>query len=165
MASFDEHILKAKSNLTFLAETNHNSKTKDFWDWQVTSAFYIAVHVINAHLAKQANLHYKTHEQVKNAISLHNSTAPCPIPDEIYLCYAKLEGYSKRSRYLCHQDPTQSDNISHPTIDKHFARAIKKLDKILEYFAALYHIDFGKHKISCPELKKTAVLSFFGIVE
>jgi len=87
MADFQSHITQAKRNLKFLEQTNTSSNGA--WDWQVTIAYYTAVHIVNAHLAKGANLHYTTHEKVKNA--LFKPLSPVKIDQNIYLAYHKLE--------------------------------------------------------------------------
>lgn len=164
MASFEEHICQAKSNLLFLTEVN--KKFSANWDWQVTISFYVAVHLINSHLATKADLHYKTHSDVKNSINPYNSTAVFSVPQDVYLSYVKLEGLSRRARYLCHDDTSNSgDNKrSHTTYDKHFAKAIKNLDRILKYFVNEYYVDFGKLEISCVELNSNSGLLIFKVV-
>ncbi|MEJ0105203.1 MAG: hypothetical protein WDO19_22760 [Bacteroidota bacterium] len=161
MASFDEHINQAKSNLLFLTETN--SKNNSFWDWQVTTAFYVAVHIVNAHLAHIGNLHYRTHEDVKNAINPYNPLALGKIDETIYLCYAKLEGLSRRSRYLCHDDPANRGTNVHLTYDRHFAKAIRNLDKLLNFFNLNYNLKYTKPKISCSELSKSENFKVFEV--
>ena len=163
LASFKEHIDKAKSNLSFLQAINSKA-IPDYWDWQVTASFYVAVHVANAHLAKCAELHYRTHEDVKNAISPFNPMAICQISQEAYLAYAKLEGLSRRARYLCHEDYDKSNQIAHFTHDKHFAKGIKNLDKFLKYFEDLYSIKFGALDISCIELTTKTPLDIFRVL-
>lgn len=160
MASFDEHIQQANNNLKFLTETN--SKCQSFWDWQVTTCFYTAVHLVNAHLAKVANLHYRTHEHVKNAINPFNPLAVPKVSQDLYLSYTKLEGLSRRSRYLCHEDLTSS-NAGHLTYDKHLAKAIRHLDIVLDYFTVLYNLTFSQAKIFCPDLSKNDKLKMFQI--
>lgn len=159
MASFNNHIDQAKRNISFLVEVN--TAMNLYWDWQVTVSFYVNVHVINAHLAQAADLHYRTHEDVKNAINPHNNTSTVKIPLDIYLAYAKLEGLSRRSRYLCHDDPTIKDNAQFPTYDKHFAKAIKQLDKILSYFGEKYSVDFGSPSVGCLDLSSKTPLNVF----
>ena len=139
MASFDDHISQAKGNLTFLTGVNLNFNSN--WDWQVTICFYVAVHLMNGHLAKKANLHYRTHNDVKNGINPHNPTAVYKVPEDIYLAYCKLEGLSRRARYLCHEEATAgTEGQTHVTHDKHFAKAVKNLDKILVYFKDQYRL-------------------------
>ena len=161
MATFDEHIIQAKRNLIFLSETN--LKNQSFWDWQVTISYYVAVHLLNAHLAKTANLHYRTHEDVKNAINPYNPLAICKVDIEIYLCYAKIEGLSRRARYLCHDDTKNYSQDNHFTYDKHFAKTIKKLDIIVSYFANLYSLNFTTLKIFCGDLTTNTNLKNFKV--
>ena len=140
-----------------------NKSAPTYWDWQVTVCFYVGVHVVNAHIAKVGNLHYHTHEAVKNVLNPFNTLSICKLPEPIYLDYEKLEGLSRRSRYLCNETaPSQSVEKSHATYDKHFAKSIKCLDRVLVHFNGLYSIGFGGYEISCVELKKTP-LSLFKI--
>lgn len=159
MASFEEHIQKAKSNLKFLEDTN--SKNQSYWDWQVTTIFYTAVHVVNAHLAQIGNLHYRTHEDVKNAINPHRPLAIGAVSEQIYLCYTKLEGLSRRSRYLCHDNPDNQTIVGQLTQDRHFTKAIRKLDPILEFFSNKYSLSLSKIKVQSPELSSRENLKFF----
>lgn len=152
MASFDEHINQCKSNLLFLSETN--SKINSYWDWQVTISFYAAVHLVNAHIAKAANLHYRTHEDTKNALNPYSKLSVCKVPEEIFTTYGKLENLSRRSRYMCSDTANMPNNVAFRTNAKHFARAIRYLDKLLEYFKGKYGIEITKYKIVCPELSK-----------
>jgi Rad3-related DNA helicase len=161
LASFDEHILQAKSNLKFLEETN--SKCQSFWDWQVTTSFYIAVHIVNAHLAKIGNLHYRTHEDVKNAINPHRPMAIGKVDEAIYLCYVKLEGLSRRSRYLCHGSAENHETNGHLTFDKHFSKAIRKLDILLTHFNDRYDLALPATTVKSPELSSGEDLNFFSV--
>jgi len=161
VASFQNHIVQAKRNLSFLVSIN--SSHNEYWDWQVTVTFYVNVHVINAHLAQAADLHYRTHEDVKNAINPYNNSSLVRIPEEIYLAYVKLEGLSRRSRYLCHDDPKNRDQGYHPTYDKHFAKAIKQLDKILKFFGEKYSVEFGTPVVTCLELTAKTPLMIFKV--
>lgn len=139
MASFENHVNQAKSNLNFLLHINQTSE--NFWDWQVTTCFYVAVHTVNAHIAKVANMHYQTHEAVKNAINPHRVLSVSRIDENIYLDYAKLEGLSRRSRYLCNESAKNNPDVAHITYDRHLAKAIKLLDRILVYFNDKYSLE------------------------
>ena len=87
MADYQAHIAQAKKSPAFLSGINQ--KLNDTWDWQVTTAYYVAVHLMNGHLARRANLHYKTHADVKNA--LFAQLSPCKILDYVYTSFIKLE--------------------------------------------------------------------------
>lgn len=163
MATFDNHADQAKRNLAFLVGINASHTSN--WDWQVTVCYYVAVHLVNAHLARQANLHYRTHDDVKNAINPYRPNV-YPVPTDVYLAYLKLEGLSRRSRYLCHDNPAQGSataEIGHMTYDKHFAKAIKQLDKILKHFNETYSIDFGSPSVYCLELSEKTPLAIFQV--
>ncbi|MES2809387.1 MAG: hypothetical protein V4619_12215 [Bacteroidota bacterium] len=156
MAGFDDHIRQAKGNLSILSE--FNQKILNGWDWQVTISYYVAVHLMNAHLAKKANLHYKTHEQVKNA--LFSLTSIAKIPDDVYTAYVKLEGLSRRSRYLCNEISNIQPELGFLTYDKHLKKALKNLDKVIAYISKEYNMTFNKVNIDCIEIKDET-LSYF----
>jgi hypothetical protein len=157
MADFQAHITQAKKNLATLSEISLN--ITNTWDWQVTCAYYTSVHLMNAHLAKTVNLHYKTHVDVKKA--LYNSAWPCKVPDDIYTAYSILENYSRRARYLCHETVEQTDDtIAYLTYDRHLKKILKNLDLILIYFESTYVISFGKYPINCIEIKNVTFSHF-----
>lgn len=160
MAEYDEHIRQSIRNLEFLGLTNkHSSST---YDWQVTISFYVAVHIINAHLAKCQNIHYRSHEEVKNAISPTTTTSLCRIDETPYLCYEKLSNCSRRSRYLICDDVSNKEDRAFFTSEKYFARSIRNLDSILSYFNNKYGIEFPKTHIICPRLQSDK-LNYFTI--
>jgi hypothetical protein len=162
LASFDNHIQQVKKNLSFLEQTN--ALKTEFWDWQVTITFYVGVHLVNAHLASVADLHYRTHEHVKNEINPHNPDTPYSFPEAVYLDYAKLEGLSRRSRYLCHDSPDMKDNKNaHFTFDKHFAKAVKCLDRLLAYFNTTYGLGIKNISVKCVELSPSTPLTVFKV--
>ena len=156
MATFDEHINQAKKNLQFLASINKLSN--DNWDWQVTVSYYVAVHLANAHLAKSANLHYRTHEKVKEA--LFNQLSPAKVPENVYTSYVKLENNSRRSRYLCHEDAGKDNTSAFFTFDKHFLKSLKHLDVLIRYIRDIYDIEITPVEIDCIELRDQK-LTFF----
>lgn len=155
MAEFDEHVAQAKRNLSILYDVH--LKVSDSWDWQVTIAYYAAVHLMNAHLAKRLNLHYNTHEKVKNA--LFKQLSPCKIPDDIYAAYIRLEGLSRRARYLCHENGDNSTD-EHLTYDRHLKKSLTNLDRILTYFNKLYRIEFQVFSLDFIEIKNSS-LNYF----
>ncbi len=157
MADYQAHVKQAKKNLYLISGINQH--LKESWDWQVTIAYYAAVHLMNAHLAKKANLHYKTHVDVKNALFMTLST--CKIPEDIYTSFVKLENYSRRSRYLCHEDIEKTDEAKeYLTYDKHLKKCLGYLDKILTFFNSEYQEDFDKQNIDCIELKNVNLRYF-----
>jgi hypothetical protein len=161
LATFEEHITHATKNLHFLTETN--LKNQSFWDWQVTVSFYVAVHMVNAHLAIKGGLHYRTHEDVKNALNPYNDLAICRIEESVYLAYTKLEMLSRRARYLCHENKDNKSDSLHFTHDRHFAKAIRNLDKILDHFKKMYTLSFPAPHIFCQDLSNSEELKIFKV--
>jgi hypothetical protein len=158
LASFDEHIKQAKSNLNFLNSVNN--KIQSQWDWQVTISFYTAVHLINAHISKKSNQHYRSHELVNNSINPFNPTSITKLSEELYTSYMKLQNLSRRARYLCHDDPSNRDQKAFLTYDKHFSKAVTHLDNLLNFISQEYSISFDKASLECLELRNRTFMYF-----
>ncbi len=159
MATFEEHISQAKRNLAFLK--NINEKCNEYWDWQVTTIFYVAVHLANAHIARKSDMHYRSHSAVKFALNPENQLSLTKISPEEYLAYVKLMNLSRRARYLCHDQPTKHENAhAFMTYDIHMNKALKNLDKLLLYFKSEYKIDFEKVTINCLEVRNGTMTYF-----
>jgi hypothetical protein len=161
MADVQSHINQAKKNLAILSVLNKGAN--DAWDWQVTAAYYVAVHVMNAHIAKVANLHYSTHDKLKNA--LYKPMSPARIDTGVYVDYGILENQSRRARYLCN-DTNAGTSIStaHITFDVHLKRAIQKLDSIMDYMSNKHAILFPITVVDCIEIK-TLSLKYFKYIK
>ena len=157
MASFTEHLLQSKKNLSILSKVS--TTIPNSWDWQVTISFYTALHLANAHIAQKVNEHYRTHGKVGLALNPYISTNPSAFSEEAYVSYQALQNLSRRSRYLCHEK-TDSDATCHMTYDKHFAKAVRHLDIIINYFSKTYGQKFDSYDIFCDLLKKDTLLVF-----
>jgi hypothetical protein len=157
VAKFSEHINQAKSNLNFLKSILNS---KEYWDWKVTVSFYIAVHLINAHLANKANLHYRSHDKVDKALNPYSPISVTKLSENNYLAYTKLQGLSRRSRYLVHDKPGNKSEDNHFTHEKHFIRAIKNLDKVLKFISNEYKVSFDILDIK-SEYYKSKSLEYF----
>ena len=158
MASFDEHIRQATLNLSFLEQANQLPVKS--WDWQVTISFYVAVHLVNAHIAKKSNMNYRSHEQVDTAINPYNVLSPTKLIESDYLAYSKLQGLARRARYLIHEDNTNRTIDAQFTYDKHFARAVRHLDTLLTFAKHEYGISIPKKTVQCIELNHTTLDNF-----
>lgn len=158
MASYSEHLGQARANLDFLKSTNFNSNDK--WDWQVTICFYIAVHLVNAHIANKANQHYRTHDQVKQALNPYNPLSICKLSEKSYIAFEKLQNLSRRSRYLCNDNLADRDIKAFLTYDRHLTKALNNLDILMHYISAEYTENFHPISLDCIELKGSS-LSFF----
>lgn len=152
MAQFDDHIAQAKKNLNFLCKAN--SCISDSYDWQVTVCFYVAVHLVNAHLAK-TGMHYRTHTDVNNAINPFNQVSPTKLEEGDYISYIKLSQLSRRSRYLVKDsEKPERPEEAFFTYEKHLATAIRHLDKLTAFFTKKYGFEIPKVELQCPGLKK-----------
>ena len=151
MANFQEHINQAKKNLNFLSNTN--TFINNSWDWQVTTCFYVAVHLVNAHIAKKIDQHYRSHEQVNDALNPFKTLSPTKISESHFLSYKKLQGLSRRSRYLCSDDTSNHDAGAFLTYDKHLAKALKHLESVLQFIHLEYGVNFPVSHIDCIEIK------------
>lgn len=137
MADYRDHLYQINSNLKFLGSINSHCNT--FLDWQVTTCFYVGVHLINSFIAREANLHFNSHERVKDAISPNSIVRATQLDEPTYLAYVKLRNLSRRSRYLCNsEDPSRNIETAHFIGEKHFTKAFVYLDKLLKYFYAKY---------------------------
>lgn len=152
MATFSEHIKQSKENLEFLESINNSDDTRKFWDWQVTSCFYIAVHLINAHTAN-FELHYRSHDDVNKALNPFSKLSPCKFNEDEYLAYTKLQNLSRRSRYLVSDNLKDKSEGARFTYEKHLKKAIVHLDTLLESISSKYEVNFEHKKIHCQNLK------------
>ena len=158
MPNYKDHIFQARHNLSFLEEID---KLTDFPDWKVTVCFYTSLHLINSHLA-QFNIQYRKHTDVKNAINPYNLASPTKLPEDEYIAYEALRSLSRRSRYLINEKDNKLKGIQpHFTYDKHYAKAIRHLDKLLKYFDNKFDLKVSSIKISCSEISKSEKLNFF----
>jgi hypothetical protein len=153
LASFQEHIDQARRNIDFLCLVNAANST--FCDWQTTTCFYCAVHLINSHVAQSTNQHYRTHAQVDSAINPYR-TPPLAsaVPPAIYVSYGLLKNLSRRARYLISHIDNNTETRGFITKDKHFAKAVRYLDEIMQYIDSVYGIGFAQKSINCPLIKK-----------
>jgi hypothetical protein len=151
MPEYNDHIQQAKSNLSFLEAINTNNP--EFWDWKVTVCFYATVHLVNGHIITTANLHYRTHSEVEQALNFANELSISKVPMDVFLSYRSLKGLSRRSRYLVNENESKKDPKTHFTHDVHYGRAIKHLSKIIEYINVQHGEKFKKYNVKCIELK------------
>lgn len=162
MAEFHSHIEKAKSNLRILKEIN--AKVNNSLDWQITVCFYTALHVIDAYLANESDLHYNTHKEVDLAINPYNQLSTTKIEFDIYKHYQKLFNLSRMSRYMCsnNHETRKSDNgLTHVVNDKDLKKAIVSLNIILSHFDKKYSLEFPITELLCREFGSNHQLDYF----
>ncbi|SFD13916.1 hypothetical protein SAMN05518672_101670 [Chitinophaga sp. CF118] len=164
MPQFLDHVNQAKHNISFLENIN-SSNPAGYIDWQVTSCYYVAVRLINAHLANH-DMQYRTHVDVKDAINPHSASSirqGSALEQTEYLAYVKLQSLSRRSRYLVNE---KDDNLNEQkvflTYDVHFEKALRHLNTLIIYFNKKLGTRINPLKIKCSTIKKEE-LSFIAI--
>lgn len=160
MAAYKEHLVQVRSNLQFLGLINSNCG--NHIDWQVTTCFYIGVHLVNGFLAKESNIHFNSHERVKDAVSPNSVNAATRLDENTYLAYVKLRNLSRRSRYLCNSDnPTADIDKAHFILEKHFVKAFTCLDSLMVFFYKRYGDTYNVTSIKYPFTEKTPNCVYF----
>ena len=158
MASFQEHVDKAKSNLTFLGQINAN--VPNFIDWQITACFYVVVHLANAHVVSCEKNFYRTHNEVKNSLNPYNATAGSKVDEKAFLAYSKLRDLSRRSRYMVSDDNDNKNPAAFLVHEIHLAKSLRHLETFLIFFSNEYKITFPKIHVTCNGLKQHEVKNF-----
>jgi hypothetical protein len=150
VATFQEHINQAKCNIAFLQ--NINNIVDDCIDWQVTVAFYTALHLVNAHISSNG-LQYRRHTDVKDVL--------LKLPEDEYTSYVSLQSLSRRARYLVSEkDNNLADATAFFTYEKHLAKAFKHLDVLMRYFTTRYTFELPILTVKCIELKLNTEMKF-----
>jgi len=146
MASFQDHINQAIRNLEFFSAINVNPTTETYIDWQITLLYYVAVHLINAHLGMSANFHYRKHNEVKNALNPHTQFSPSRVCVEVYNAYQSISNLSRISRYLLNVNAENDEQASFSK-EKHLQKAAKQIDILNKYINDTYCISLPTVKI------------------
>lgn len=159
MATFSEYIAQARKNLEFLSKINHSCNSH--WDWQVTVVFYVAVHLANAHLRDKNGETFNTHVGTLNALNCYKPNSSTKLSEANYLAYRKLYNLSRMARYLC-SNADKPDNLkAYHTFSVHFEKAIKNLEKLLDFMDTDYKQKFDPINLNLIEIKGKNNLKFF----
>lgn len=162
MPDINSHILQAEKNLKLI---EYLLSIDNYWDWKVTISFYSALHIVNAHLAKIADLHYQKHPETQKAID-PAFKMPTKVDQDTYIAYRTLRNLSNRARYLSHENRSIGDKGSaYYTGEKHYAKALRHLNTLLGYFDSLYSdFKFTPIRVKCSELKNQSELKYLTLV-
>lgn len=146
MPSFDEHLAQAKHNLDFLSQCS--IKIPSVWDWQVTIAFYIGVHLVNAHITRYGH-QYRTHSDVERFINpFQQIILPSKLPNNIFISYKALSNLARISRYLYNPDTGGTSHAKAKSVRK----ALTYLDSIMQYFNNTYSCGFENYAVGLNDL-------------
>ena len=151
MANLQQHHEKALSNLQFLSELN--SYMPRSYDWQVTAAFYVGVHLVNGYMKDRFNLEFTSHTAIINKLEQDASSAFSAAGRLVWSleglqAYAKLRNRSREARYM---HVVSDDNVAGMVVDgvrpvtrsKDLRRSIQYLDQICaEYIRCLPGMTF-----------------------
>lgn len=154
MPQYQEHINQAKSNLAFLEAINVDKHSH--LDWKVTVCYYVAVHLINAHLAIH-KMQFRTHVNVKAAISPKDPesiAAGSALGQAEYVAYVGLQMLSRRSRYLVNEKDNQlASQKAQITYDVHYSKALRHLNVLITYFNTHHNTQINPISIVCNGIK------------
>jgi len=158
VATFHEHIIQANCNIAFLQSINQT--IDNCIDWQVTVAFYTALHLVNAHISS-SGLQYRRHADVKDVLNPYNKLSLLKLPEDEYTAYVSLQSLSRRARYLVSEkDGNIETTTAFLTYEKHLAKALKHLDALMQYFTAKYNFTLPVIVVKCSELKITPAIKY-----
>lgn len=152
MPKFVDHIEHSQSNLDFLSFLTHNTNEDEYLDWKVTTCFYVAVHIMNAHLAN-FSLQFRTHVDVDRHINPFTHVNIAKVSENVYVAYQQLSILSRRSRYLVNQKNLDSSSAAFCK-GAHFAKAINKLEILLEFSKEKLNHEFNLLILKTKELKQ-----------
>jgi hypothetical protein len=101
MPQQDDHIRQARHNAQFLSTFDLNATP--YPDWAITVAFYTAVHLVEAHFARN-NIHYTDHKRRNREVSRSLR--------QIGRNYITLYNQSRTARYNCqHVTPADAEQV------------------------------------------------------
>ena len=135
MPSFTEHIEKVKRNIDFFHSINPNGE--ECFDWQVTVLFYIAVHIVDAHLDR-FSIHPTTHTERKENLSFDSPRTSRITSQDAWDDYMSLEGQSRKYRY----DKYRGN-------PKQLRKSCNSLESIIHYFDGLYSLKLPILNVQC----------------
>ncbi|PUZ23901.1 hypothetical protein GA0116948_10821 [Chitinophaga costaii] len=149
----EDHLYQAKRNIQFLEKINRLDGPDEHMDWQVTACFYVAVHLVNAHLAGYG-MQYRKHVDVGYALNPYNKEDTA-LPFKEYTAYEKLQGLSRRSRYLVPENAAGSlDAAACYCVEGHLAKAFRYLNVLMVYFNQKNKFKLKPVKVKCAGISR-----------
>lgn len=114
MGTVQEHRNKYTENKEIL-DTLFDANNKRHCNWIATICFYTAVHMVESKLAKEKNVHSRSHRERED-----NMCDKGLFSNKVRLMYKQMENNSKTARYL-------PNNIS-PTIANQMMRFMEQIE-------------------------------------
>ncbi len=110
--------------------------------------------MVNAHLAT-FNLQYRSHTDVKQALNPEKLVSLSKLPPDEYVAYTALQMLSRRSRYLVNEKDGRIGAVAAAyTNEKHLAKAIRHLDRLVAYFRQRYTLTLPPVSMHCTGIKQ-----------
>jgi len=134
MADSDNHIKQWKHNRAFLVAIS-----PEFPDWQVTAAFYVALHAVDALLAHDRVVNVTSHQQRNGVLVVTNRY------QFIWRHYQPLYQLSQTVRYLA--DPAEwvpADQIQQQVVNRYLHPIEQSVERLM------------KRDLQFPPIKLTA---------
>ncbi|WP_147323511.1 hypothetical protein [Chitinophaga silvatica] len=148
MPEYSDHIHQSRKNLKFLEFVNN--RTNQYYDWEVTTCYYVAVHLVNAHLSLH-ELQIRTHYDVMTI--LNQPEVEASIPGHVLFAYKKLQRLSRRSRYLVNErNANSTSSIAYCIHSSHLKKALEYLHTLIAFFKERYGERFEKIRINCSDV-------------
>lgn len=91
MPSRDEHVLKAEGNEAFAGTIEPTSQARI--DWKLVVLFYTAMHYVEAYLAKNMQMHLRSHTTRDSYVSKESNLK------KVRVSYGHLKFYGYNARY------------------------------------------------------------------
>ena len=157
MATFDEHLTQAKSNIAFL---EHLSSTGKYIDWQITACFYVAVHLANAHIAKQEGKNFRAHIDVTDSLNPFKDY-PSKVSERVFTSFQRLHNLSRKARYLV--PPTSQDDGVVPACyaaPRHLITSVQSLDIIIQGMKDIHRFSLPKIQFISSEIFSYPLIHF-----
>ena len=116
----DFHLSQASHNKDFLEFTHQNHPEK-YFDWKITIAFYVALHLLKSLALKRGKPLGDSHSDIRKALNNRNKSKLFQFPPRQWIVYEGLFNYAHTSRYDGFIDPDsflkqQQINFAHTMV-------------------------------------------------
>lgn len=150
---YNDHLHQSRNNLKFLEFVNNH--TTQYHDWEVTSCYCVAVHLVNAYLSLYESQIWRHYEVMELLKQFRNQAF---IPDTFFRAYYKLRHLSRRSRYLVNERNANTASVVAYYIDEnHLKKALEYLHTLIAFFKERYGTQLEKIRINCSSINTTAL--------
>lgn len=159
MRNRDDHVARVNYNLRHLAALS-KAAGLDSTDWQITIAFYAALHAVQAKLCSHAGIDINSHKDVDLIISPGSNFTQLKLTSSLYSDYEELLNLSRKARYLyqkaSHLPTTTGSFLS----NRNLRSALLRLDRLLTHYQQQLSVEFEKVEIFCSECSQADKSNF-----